>query len=224
MRVLAIDTSGVLASVALLRDGEVEDARVWRSHSNHTTRLVPELQRTLADAGYTPADVGAVGVAIGPGAFSGLRVGVTTAKLLCWSLDIPLLAVGSLHARAELYQLNGEIVSATDAGRGEWYWARYRRDDRGVIELSPPTVGSPSVILAACDATAAIVGENLRLPEGFAGKHVLLDSSPQAGYVAAIGVARLAWRRWKNGEWDIPALQQALYVRRSAAEERKRPS
>src|SRR5438270_12061032 len=99
--ILAIDTSTDQASIALYRAGEgVIAEQSWRSGRQQTVQLVPGVQRLMALAGSTVRDVTGVAVATGPGSFSGVRIGISTAKSMAYALGVPLWGVPSLDILA----------------------------------------------------------------------------------------------------------------------------
>jgi tRNA threonylcarbamoyladenosine biosynthesis protein TsaB len=124
---LAIDTSTSVAGVAIFGD-ELLSEHARHSGKNHTTQLMSRIQVALAESGITPEDLSAIGVALGPGSFNGLRVGLATAKLLSLSLNIPLVGASTLEATAYQHREAAEwIRPVLDAGRGQvataLYWA-----------------------------------------------------------------------------------------------------
>src|SRR6476620_7668609 len=97
---LALETSSSVCSVALLLDGKLlgsSELRLEKSHSSHITILIQQL---LHNTGFTEKDFSAIAVSGGPGSYTGLRIGTSTAKGLCFALDIPMIAVSTLHALA----------------------------------------------------------------------------------------------------------------------------
>lgn len=145
MLLLALDTSTSAVTVAV-HDGErVLAERTTIDARRHAEVLAPSIRDAMADAGRRPADLTAVAVGVGPGPFTGLRVGIATAATLGLALDIPTYGVCSLdaiaHAAAASYI--GEFVVATDARRKEVYWARYVATSEGVQRLTDPDVSRP---------------------------------------------------------------------------------
>ncbi len=115
---LAIDTSTDTASIALVRDAEVLVELTWHSGRNHTTQLLPNLSRLLDKADIH--SVNCIFVAKGPGSFNGLRVGVSTAKGLAFSLKIPLVGISTLEVEAYQHAETGlPVCPIFNAGRGE---------------------------------------------------------------------------------------------------------
>ncbi len=124
---LAIDTSTETASLALAQDETVLAELTWRLKQNHTTQLLPNLKNLFNLTGATAQTLTAVFVAQGPGSFNGLRVGVSAAKGLAFSLGIPIIGVNSLEVAAYQYAETGLPVCAIfSAGRSEVATATYR--------------------------------------------------------------------------------------------------
>ncbi len=129
MNVLGIDTSGKPMGVALLSDGRVLGEKFLDAGYRHAERLMPTVEALLAESGLCQADLGGVAVASGPGSFTGLRVGITTARTLAWSLGIPLAGVPTLDALAYNARLHrGLVVAVIDARREAVFSASYRWD------------------------------------------------------------------------------------------------
>ena len=119
---LAIDTSTRFASIGLSREGESVIELTWRSDRNHSVELVPNVRRLLKRVGIGVADLEAIYIAAGPGGFSALRVGMSAAKAMAVSLDIPLVAVGTLDIEAQPYLgLGSPVCALIGAGRRRVY-------------------------------------------------------------------------------------------------------
>ena len=184
---LAFDTATPLVSVAL-HDGE----RVVVEHSSeaplkHGEQLAPLIARCLEDAGVVRQDLTAVAVGVGPGPFTGLRVGVVTARTLGFVLDIPVYGVCSLDAVALEVVGTGAVhdsfLVATDARRKEVYLASYDADGR---RLEGPVVTRPAEV--ATDAPVAGAGPEL-YPDAF--PRPIAPTRPSAGWLAAGVVSEL---------------------------------
>lgn len=140
MLLLALSTSTPLGSVALLRDGECVAFSHHRDEMMHAERLFGLIDEACDAIGITPADVQAVACDIGPGSFTGVRVGLASAKGIALGLGVPLLPAGSLEAMAAaaFEQADDEVAVVTptiDAKRGELFLASY---DRAGAQLSAP--------------------------------------------------------------------------------------
>ena len=117
---LAIDTSTHFASVALHDGTQPRAEHTWLARQDHTRTLVPAIQAALASAGTHLAQLSGLAVALGPGSFNGLRVGLSTAKGLALAQGLPLVGVGTLELLAAEYSLT---EPAMNAGRGRVYVA-----------------------------------------------------------------------------------------------------
>ncbi|WML42127.1 tRNA (adenosine(37)-N6)-threonylcarbamoyltransferase complex dimerization subunit type 1 TsaB [Neobacillus sp. OS1-2] len=134
MTILAIDTSNNPLGVALLDDNQVLGEYITNIKKNHSVRVMPAIQRLMEDCEKVPADLTKIVVAKGPGSYTGVRIGVTIAKTLAWTLNIPLVGISSLEilaAGAGRY-FNGFVAPIVDARRGQVYTALYRYQD-GVL-------------------------------------------------------------------------------------------
>ena len=184
---LAFDTATPLVTVAL-HDGE----RVVVEHSSeqpmkHGEHLAPLIARSLEDAGIVRQDLTAIAVGVGPGPFTGLRVGIVTARTLGFVLDIPVYGVCSLDAIAlEVVGTDatpGSFLVATDARRKEVYLASYDADGR---RLEGPVVTRPAEV--ATSAPVAGAGPEL-YPDAFPTS--LAPNRPSAGWLASGVTAEL---------------------------------
>jgi tRNA threonylcarbamoyladenosine biosynthesis protein TsaB len=163
---LAFDTASPQVTVALLdAEGDVLRELVSGETMRHGEQLAPLIDRALAEAGVTRLDLTAVAVGVGPGPFTGLRVGLVTARTLGFVLDIPVYGVCSLDALAleavETGAVATPFVVATDARRKEVYLAAYDADGE---RTSGPAVDRPDVVATG----VPVVGEGAVLyPEAF---------------------------------------------------------
>ncbi len=178
---LAFDTATQLVSVAL-HDGERVVVELSSDQPmKHGEHLAPLIARSLEKAGIVRQDLTAIAVGVGPGPFTGLRVGVVTARTLGFVLDVPVYGVCSLDAVAlEVVATGatpGSFLVATDARRKEVYLASYDSDGR---RLEGPVVTKPADV--ATDAPVAGAGPEL-YPEAF--PHAIAPVRPGAGWIAA---------------------------------------
>lgn len=197
MLLLAIDTSTTAISVALHDGSAVLAEATTLDARGHAEHLAPGMTRVLSEAGAAPGDLTDVACGLGPGPFTGLRVGIVTARTLALVTGAALHGVCSLDAMAhEAYASGhaGDLVVATDARRKEVYWARYAGvTDRGDV---PWRVGGPEVVRPAdldpeVAALPAVGRGPLLYPETFPdGRGTPLDVS--AGWLAALVARRLA--------------------------------
>lgn len=223
---LAIDTSTDTASIALCRDGEVLAELTWHSGQNHTTELLPNLKYLLKNTGFEA--ITAVFVATGPGSFNGLRVGISTAKGLAYSLGVPLVGVSTLEADA--YQHAGmglPVCPVHNAGRGELAVALYRMTDGEWHQLQPERITTVEALCAGTIEKTLFCGEHLprvatEIHKRLGNKAVFTTPAARlrrAGFLAELGQKRLA-----SGESDDPATLQPIYLRRPPITQPKTPA
>lgn len=136
MTILAIDTSNNPLGVALLEDDKVIGEYITNLKKNHSIRIMPAIQTLMKDCERVPADLTKIVVAKGPGSYTGVRIGVTIAKTLAWTLHIPLVGVSSLEVLASGAgrHFDGYISPLFDARRGQIYTGLYHYDN-GKLEM-----------------------------------------------------------------------------------------
>ncbi|MFM7225558.1 MAG: tRNA (adenosine(37)-N6)-threonylcarbamoyltransferase complex dimerization subunit type 1 TsaB [Actinomycetota bacterium] len=226
MILLGIDTATRRVGTVLAVDGVVV-ARVEASPANgsprHVETLVPAIAWCCEQAGIPVDAIDAVAVGCGPGLFTGVRVGVTTAKTIAAARGLPVVPVPSLDLVAWPLRFAPEAVVATlDARRGECYWARYRVGGGEVRVDGGYGLDAPAAIVAALATEQAVIvaGDGpARYPDAFAacGPHVVeagpAHLAPSLDALVAIATDRLA-----AGETESAERVQPLYLRRSDAE------
>lgn len=128
MTVLAIDTSNQALGVALLDEDKIIGEYITNMKKNHSIRIMPAIQMLMKDCERTPRDLSKIVVAKGPGSYTGLRIGVTIAKTMAWSLHLPLVGISSLEvlAAGTGRYFDGVVSPLFDARRGQVYTGLYR--------------------------------------------------------------------------------------------------
>lgn len=127
MTILAIDTSNNPLGVALVDENQVIGEYITNLKKNHSIRIMPAIQTLMGDCEKSPADLTKIVVAKGPGSYTGVRIGVTIAKTLAWSLNIPLVGISSLEvlAAGPARHFKGYVSPIFDARRGQIYTGLY---------------------------------------------------------------------------------------------------
>ncbi|WP_018154983.1 tRNA (adenosine(37)-N6)-threonylcarbamoyltransferase complex dimerization subunit type 1 TsaB [Demetria terragena] len=180
---LALDTATSAVTAAVHDGATVRAERSVLDHRRHTETLAPIIRDTLAAAGIAAADLSAIAVGVGPGPFTGLRVGIVTARTMGLALGIPVHGVCSLDAIAAEVAAGeaaspAEFLVATDARRKEVYWATYRDGRR----TDGPHVGR----------AAELVEDVRALPCAGRGPELYSDALPHAITVRDVSAAALA--------------------------------
>ncbi|CAJ1225921.1 tRNA (adenosine(37)-N6)-threonylcarbamoyltransferase complex dimerization subunit type 1 TsaB [Lactiplantibacillus xiangfangensis] len=136
MKLLAIDTSNRPLSVAVLEDAKILATTTTNVGRNHSSTLLPIIEQSLAQAGFKPDDLDRIVVAAGPGSYTGLRIGVTTAKTLAFTLHKELVGLSSLEALAGNVLMEGQLVSPLfDARRDNVFTGLYRIENQRPVQV-----------------------------------------------------------------------------------------
>ena len=212
---ISIDTASELASVGLSSQGSLLAEITWRCRRNHTVELLPTIDKLLAQADATMAEIEAIFVCTGPGMYTGLRVGVSTAKGLAYAFGLPVVGVGRLELDAYPHAaFPGPVVAVHRAGRGDLAWATYR--GRPWREIVPPRLASPEELARRVRQRTLFVGEigeefAARLSEAEGSRAIV--ASPAASMRRAAALAELAFARLAAGRADNVALLRPIYLR-----------
>lgn len=212
---LAIDTSTRWVGLALYDGLQVLGETVWQSHSNHTVEVAPALNALLARSQVTPGELKAIGVALGPGSFTSLRIGLGLAKGMALALRIPVIGVPTLDilAAAQTVQ-NLPLAVVLRAGRGRlavgWYQVKSGRWQA----QGEPQVLTVEELEQRIDQPTLVVGElNAEERPLLARKRKLIQLASPAHSVRRPGyLAELAWKRWKSGKVDDPVSLAPIYL------------
>jgi tRNA threonylcarbamoyladenosine biosynthesis protein TsaB len=128
MKILSIDTSNYVLGIGLVDDSQVMGEYISNLKKNHSVRVMPAIQTLMKECGIKPADLDKIVVAKGPGSYTGVRIGVTIAKTLSWTLNKPIAGVSSLEvlAASSGRYFNGYLSPLFDARRGQIYTGLYQ--------------------------------------------------------------------------------------------------
>lgn len=217
---LSLETSSPICAVALhhVADGRLlgqAELRLEKSHSTHLTVLIEQL---VANTGHALTDLAAVALSDGPGSYTGLRIGAAAAKGLCFALDVPLLAVGTLPALA--HQVAARTPRAADylycpmldARRQEVYTALYRADDSEI--LAPNNLVLDATTLSEHLAHRAV----LFFGSGAAKFQALVGDNPNAVFLAevqpsAVSIGELALAAYHSQQFQDVAYYEPFYLK-----------
>ncbi|WP_062069889.1 tRNA (adenosine(37)-N6)-threonylcarbamoyltransferase complex dimerization subunit type 1 TsaB [Demequina sediminicola] len=192
--ILAIDTSGAV-SAALVKDDAVLAERAEFAPRGHAELLATFLDSMLADANVSGDDIDAIVVGTGPAPFTGLRVGLVSARTLGFAWNVPVYGVCSLDALAAAH--GGDVTVIADARRKEVYWATYRDGER----LAGPHVSTPGDV----DTLGPVIGRGaLVYPETFPTAE---GGDPDPAWLARVYLAQAS-----AGQTDFPV--EPMYLRR----------
>ena len=225
MKILALDSSGIVASVAIVEDNTLLAEYTVNYKKTHFQTLLPMLDEVAKMTELYLSTIDAIAVAAGPGSFTGLRIGSATAKGLALALKKPLVAVPTVEALAyNLYDTNGLICPIMDARRNQVYTGIYRFENHKLVTLEDQMAvsitdlldklnerGEPVTFLGdGVPVFEKTIGENLKVPHTFAPAHVNKQR--------AAAVAALVEIYYREGKLQSAAEHTPEYLRVSQAE------
>ncbi len=223
LKLLALDTSTLQAALAVLRD----DGATFNTHTEPTIRhgraLLPTLRDLLSRADLRPGDLDAVAVGLGPGSFTGLRIGLTAAKALAYAITRPLIGLDSFDALARNADDSSlRICVVADAQRGELFAAEYQRAAPGEppIRQGPTRIVSSAPFCQALPDGTLVLGPALERPALALPDH-LIRATPDQNHPHGLHLLALAHEAYLSGHQDDPWFLEPVYIRRSAAEEKQ---
>ncbi len=222
MLVMGIDTSTTQGGVALLSGQGVVCEYTLNIKATYSERLLPLIDRALQDAGITLGQVEGFAVAVGPGSFTGLRIGLSTAKGLVVVGGQPLVGVSTLEAMAWTLPFCAHpVCPILDARKGEIYCALFRHEGDRLIRLMDDTATAPGRLLSRIQQPTVFLGDGLVVYEGLVQSALkeLALFPPLAGRGGrAAAVAELGRRRLLRGDRDDLMQLVPQYLRPSEAE------
>ena len=222
---LTIDTSTDTASIAIIQNSEVLAELVWCCQQNHTVELLPRLAQLLNDTEVALQSITCIIVAKGPGSFTGLRVGISTAKGLALSLGIPIIGISTLEVEAYQHAETGlPICPIFNAGRAEIATAMYQKKNNKWCQLVAEHITTVDTLCFQITTKTVFCGEftstiATQLKKQLKQRAVILPSGTQscrARFLAELGLKRL-----EAGDYDDPATLQPLYLRHPQITESK---
>jgi tRNA threonylcarbamoyladenosine biosynthesis protein TsaB len=227
MKVLGLETSTAVCGVALVDENGLLSERSMVEARVHSEKILTLIREAVAEAQVELRSLDAVAVSIGPGSFTGLRIGLSTAKGLCYALDKPIVAVPTFDAVARAVfkerPNNTELIVLADARQGEWYGAGYVRNNGGVeVRRAVHVVPQEHVLsLLGTRAAASVVLDDKK---ALAGVH-LEDALEFHHYCRASTVAEIGFDRARAGTFSNLQSLEPMYLKdfvaRMAAGERR---
>jgi tRNA threonylcarbamoyladenosine biosynthesis protein TsaB len=223
-RILAIETSGRHGSAAIGTASGVCAATELTGSMRHAAELMPSIDALLRSQNWAPDSLTDVFVSIGPGSFTGLRIAVTIARTLAWSIGARIVAVPTVDVlawNALLARPRPEHVAVVlDAKRAQVYAGSFRLDGESCVKITDACLADPAEFLATCPRPLAVLGEGVgyhRTPVDASGATVLAPElwPGRAEHVFALGL-ELAGRE----QYTAPGDLLPLYIRRPEAEEK----
>ncbi len=215
MIVIGINTSTSEGGVALMGDEGLIAEYSLHSKATHSERLLPSIDRLLQDTELTFRDLSGIAVAVGPGSFTGLRIGLASAKGLALSSDLPLVGIPTLPAMARnlpfcAYAICPMII----ARKKEVYWALYRFKGGHLMEMEEETVSPPEVVAKRIGEPTVFLGDGATEHSGQI-REILGEYPVQSEFLPEASL----WGRLQHCSGDVLKTGGG---RRSPAQRRKR--
>lgn len=210
---LAVDTSTTQVGLALYDGARVIAEYAWRSSQRHTVELAPAIAELLARCGLTMDNVHVLGVALGPGSFTSLRVGLALVKGLAFSKNIPVVGIPTLDILAHAQPVSRKsLLCAIHAGRGRFAVGVYKSSRKGWQAQGPARVVSLEALMDEAKSPVIVCGEfSAEEIQKIKNRDIRLISP--AGSVRRPAVlAELAWARWQAGSVDDEASLAPIYL------------
>lgn len=221
---LALETSGRLGSVALFRNDSLIEERTYPHGLQHAAAVVPMIDALCRDHSVTPKQLEQIHVSVGPGSFTGLRVGITLAKTLAFSTGAKIVAVPS--AEVIVHNLPPDArhgIVVLDAKRGQIFTARYTRDEHGKWKaVEPAHLDTLGKMIERSPKPVHLIGEGIPFHrKSIEASHDVIVSdeslwTPRAAVVGQLGAAIAA-----GGAFVDPFHLLPTYVRLAEAEEKR---
>jgi len=219
-RVLAIETSGKIGHVGVAANGVLLAERELSEARRHARDLTMRCRELLNEQAWRPRDLTCVVVSIGPGSFTGLRVGLASAKTLAYTLGCPLLAVPTFDAIVDaLDGIDGTVDVISDALQGMIYVTRYRKADGWEVQ-EPLRICPASEWAAKVSEGTTVAGPGVSVVEPLlpAGVNVVPPERRQIKLAGLIRLAASQPKRYQADPWSI----EPIYLRGSSAEEKRK--
>lgn len=221
--ILAIENSTMCGSVALVCDGLCLAEYSLTTSATHSQRLLSSIHQLMTDCSFTWDRLDAMAVSIGPGSFTGLRIGLTTAKALAMATGKPLIGVSSLTTLAcQLPWTDRLICPVLDARKHEVYTAYYRCAPDGIPRQTSDCIAiTPEALAKQIDVDVLFVGDGSRIYQEIfteiLGRRASF-ASPELFFIRAAALGRQALDKWRQREFLDPVRAIPDYVRPSEAE------
>ena len=222
MIILGIETATMTGGLALMDEGKLISEYTLNMKTTHSSRLMPALDWILKDASLDKKQIDGIAISIGPGSFTGLRIGLATAKGLALGLSIPLIGVETLDALAHNIPYPAyQVCAVLDARKKEVYSALYIFKNNIIVRKSQYQVISPAELVDQIHEKTIMLGDAIDVYREFfkekLGELVVFAPDaqrlPRSAVIAEMGLAKL-----KSGEILDLASSEPFYIRRADAD------
>jgi tRNA threonylcarbamoyladenosine biosynthesis protein TsaB len=213
---LAVDTSTRTMGIALYDGSRVLGEMVWSGGDYHTVQLAPTIADLMKRSGITASKLEVLGVAAGPGSFTGLRIGMALIKGMALARRLPVVGIPTLDivAYSQPVRKDFDLVAVLQAGRGRLACGRYTPGTKTWESKGEPVVYTVAELAESILTPVQLAGELSAEERRVLGRKrkLIKLASPAQSLRRPAYLAELAWRRWQAGEQDDPALLAPVYL------------
>lgn len=222
MKILALDSSALVATAALFEDEKLLAEYTLNNGNTHSETILPMVESILGFFGITPKDIDLFAVSAGPGSFTGVRIGAATLKGLAFGAKKPCVEVSTLEAIAQNLSIHeGLICPVMNARRSQVYTALFRSDGKELTRLMPDSALSISELdelLSAYGEEVCLCGDGYEITEKGFSKTSLHFVPQRLRLQSAASVASVALKNYRNGDFGTDSELGVNYLRPSQAE------
>lgn len=222
MKILALDSSAIAASVALCENDALLAEYTLNNGNTHSETLLPMVETLLSKFNMTADDIELFAASAGPGSFTGVRIGAATLKGLAFGKDKPCVEVSTLEALAQnLVMQKGLICPVMNARRSQVYTALFRSDGQTLTRLMPDSaiaISELDTLLSNYEEAVAFCGDGYDVTLGALGKTAAIFVPDRLRHQSAYSVATVAYKQFVNGSYVCDESFKVNYLRPSQAE------
>ncbi|MGB9640360.1 MAG: tRNA (adenosine(37)-N6)-threonylcarbamoyltransferase complex dimerization subunit type 1 TsaB [Anaerolineales bacterium] len=212
--ILAIDTSTHSIGIALLDNAQVYCEHSWQSPDYHTVELAPMVEQAIRRSSITKENIAAISVAIGPGSFTGLRIGLALAKGMALAMHIPLIGIPTLDILAAGQpKQETPALCLLRAGRGRLVIREYVIKEQDWVAINDYKVLTPQELTQQIQEPTWVCGELYSEERAFLAENSLIKlASPVQCVRRPAQLAELGWKRWQKGLFDEVMSLTPIYI------------
>ncbi len=222
MKILSLDSSAIVSSVALCEDETLLAEYTLNNGNTHSETLLPMVESVLASYGITAEEIDLFACSAGPGSFTGVRIGAATLKGLAFGKGKPCVGVSTLEALAEnLISCSGLICPVMNARRSQVYTALFRSDGRSLTRLTEDSalaISELDELLSSYGESVLFCGDGYDITLPLLQKTSPCSVSPRLRHQSAYSVAQVARRHYLAGDYTTDKALAVTYLRPSQAE------
>ena len=223
MILLAIDTCFSSASVAVASEEKLYGLYYIDNKLTHSTKLIPMIENVLTELDLSMSDIDAIACTNGPGSFTGIRIGMATAKGLSFPDNKPIMPLSSLEVAAYNFPCQPlPICAMTDARNSQVFYGKFIFSEKGFETLIPPTASETSQVVKEITSPTIVLGDgSVKYGDILKQNENIIFTPPHLNMPSAASLAAAAFDKIKTSGFPPAETINALYIRKSSAEQEK---